>query len=742
MLELAPLRLTTHNESFDTNETSDTAVCTSSANLGGSEEAAPEPVAALPNSPLSPAAATPKPQLGKVVFPTLEFVVKKQHHSMRWLKQVRVLRLRQEGLENALNKDLDPAPLKASAAAAPAPAAAPGGHGEHHRSMSQPPQSQQTQQRSACRAASLKPSQSCGAASGAASGGESEASLLSLTLSSRSLSLFLKREAGASGQQGLSWKGGGPAQPSSGAASKPCKSNSFVTKFLRYDMLERVQLVDNSYFVLHMRDDHDYHYHTPDAVRIVWEIEQRIKARDARRTFYNYLMRRVGQSDASDIANAFQAHNIPSPIDLQSNLQARQRESILELRLREVLLDTHCSEGRAMQVVVERVGSLLSAAAGATGYCRTLHVVTRITDVITDFKTHISTKIQRERRAATTRPPTAGSGSSNGILFEEAPGAFATLRRGASKQSVPDSVGDTLSVNSRQNESFGGEILSPMSDSAFVERQGPIRVGAEQRKKYRHRRGSRACLYSALVGKGLCEGFTDDELSTALDHALQKAVFQDSGVARQLNHLILRDSDLKTKRAALKRNMQLVSRKSPAFFGVPKSLEGCVWEDAVRKLDSMERKTLPCQKMECITDMIRQLVATANVDSGSCAPLALDDVLPLVIYSITRCSLPEPWAEAQMIYAAHDRHAADERAYYLTVFFSALEFLCTLDATSPFSAEACDEAPEEDRLCRLDTTESIDADACPTEAHYDSENESCPQEAEMTAEFSNVPLVT
>eukprot|EP01065_Artemidia_motanka_P043724 TRINITY_DN6109_c0_g1_i1.p1 TRINITY_DN6109_c0_g1~~TRINITY_DN6109_c0_g1_i1.p1 ORF type:complete len:694 (+),score=133.15 TRINITY_DN6109_c0_g1_i1:79-2160(+) len=137
-----------------------------------------------------------------------------------------------------------------------------------------------------------------------------------------------------------------------------------VTRRHQYEMVSNVRLVDQSYLVITYRDDHDFHYITPHAIQIAWEINRRVKHGVTRDRFQRSLRlqrRRLGSVSDRTVRDAFHSSGVPLPPALDSDLdkRRRQREGLLEFELTELLMDKAGEVGRAVNAGRARVDQQL-----------------------------------------------------------------------------------------------------------------------------------------------------------------------------------------------------------------------------------------------------------------------------------------------------------------------------------------------------------------------------------------------
>ena len=585
--------------------------------------------------------------LKRIAYPNLEFVATKWHHKRRWLKQTRVLRILQNGIENALNKPTvhtaHPVPVRYSSdsddtpAVPPSPSPSPSRHIRTFSCYSSP---------------------------------DDPTSPLGCTPEKKTFFDHYGDEHHGSTPSTHVY-----ASPNS---EQPTKLNGFTTKRISYNKVEGLVLVERNYFILKVRDDHDYHYITPDAVRIVWEIQERMKMNEGRRRYYGYAASRVGRAEPCKILHAFRAQKLPSPLDLQENLRSLQRESLLELHFMDVLMDTTCLEGAAMKRVVRELHEIVHsqevlhhlavrASPTSTPRARTLQTLPYLAEVrevlsskkvefLHDFLQHRSEGVVEYARGA-------GGGSTPRST------SFGTESERDSLSRCPSSWDE--------NESFGCEILENTMQAASVEAVPPIRVHSPRRMP-RGRKRSGLCVFTSQALSSAAAESTDEEAAKALDCAIQRMAYRDRTVTDAMYLLLIRDTELKKKRMQLKRNLRRLKGRPPQYFDVSDALADCGWDDAVTELDTLGAKTLPCQKLDCLVMMMRQLFTIAATDSTEKRTYALDDILPLVIYCVSKCSLVDPWAEAEYMTSLTDPSSTDERAYFLVVFISALEFIISM----------------------------------------------------------------
>eukprot|EP01061_Rhynchopus_euleeides_P027150 TRINITY_DN44225_c0_g1_i1.p1 TRINITY_DN44225_c0_g1~~TRINITY_DN44225_c0_g1_i1.p1 ORF type:complete len:758 (+),score=260.50 TRINITY_DN44225_c0_g1_i1:111-2384(+) len=593
------------------------------------------------------------PELKRIAYPNIEFMVTKWHHKHRWLKQTRVLRLQQHYVENALNKPVSPATLPLGCLASAEDAA------DRARTPSCFSNPEVSRMFSNDSLVGRDSEDSPGMVDHY--GGEHRGCC--------GVRCFRSSSAGSSGGGQLA-----PAGPNH--TQSPTRDNGYTTKRIPYSNIEGLVLVEGDYFIMKVRNDHDYHYLTRDAVRIVWEIQERINAYEARCRYYSYAATRVGRSEPSDILKAFRLQKLPSPLDSKENLLSRQRESLLELHFLEVLLDAGSKEGTAMRRSNREIRHILqepevayilkgdarsrrAQASDGDPPVHTLEFLASVRELLSCRKTELLTRFLIERAEGFPVPNTAPNGLSFATTESEA--------SGASRCTSWDDCG-----------SMGYEILNNTIEAASLETTSPIRVLRSPKRTGRGRgkRASVLCNFTSPAVASAASQCTEDELIKALDCALQKVVYQDRTVTDALYLLLIRDTELKKKRMQLKRRLAKIRGKPPQFFGVPSELSGCGWDDAIRELDALGGKLLPCQKLDSLVLMMRQLVTVATTDGHSLS-CSLDDILPLVLYCVSRCALLDPWAEAEFMAALTDPSSTDERAYYLTVFISALEYLRT-----------------------------------------------------------------
>eukprot|EP01063_Lacrimia_lanifica_P013887 TRINITY_DN20476_c0_g1_i1.p1 TRINITY_DN20476_c0_g1~~TRINITY_DN20476_c0_g1_i1.p1 ORF type:complete len:746 (+),score=174.48 TRINITY_DN20476_c0_g1_i1:112-2349(+) len=576
------------------------------------------------------------PTLAHVVFPTLEFEVTKWHDKMRWLRQDRVLRLSDEGIEN------------------------------------------------------------------------------------------VKRKSGV----------------------------AVTTKKFGYDTLKHVRLVERDYIILAFVDDHDYHYLTADAVRIAWEVNERMNVRENSKRYFKFISTRSGKPTVSA---AFRRNKMPMPWDLEDRLVLRQHNSLLELQITEMLLAPSTRVKRWVEklqsaadasLYLGRAGSPRPAASptgavgkraptpvneGETG-CRAVAVIGEaIVDVRRLVMEHYVAPSSTQIATPRDIPATIRDGNDLGITFAFLPPQRAADSNAddASQPSCQDDAGGSpASYTARSGTpvgtpcvatplglaGFGGEILRCTSPEPAEPSQLLLSRGGEpgdarhspssasitnghlsvspspsppgitnasfgmagrslMRKVSRMRdRGA-----SSIEGKVIYVTGGEDELGKCIDRCLQKVLLQPS-VADAAYREIHQDGGLAGKRALFAENHRFVHKKPIGYFGIPAKLHSCGWIDAVHELDAMAGKRLPHEKMSCIMLMVRQVFLIASVDSEeNVEGYSLDNLLPLIIFVLARSSLAEPLVEAEYIMALSDSVSADEQAYYLTVFFSAIEYIAGLD---------------------------------------------------------------
>eukprot|EP00659_Diplonema_papillatum_P007716 gene7716-11850_t len=455
-----------------------------------------------------------------------------------------------------------------------------------------------------------------------------------------------------------------------------------VSKFHTYTDVDAVKLVNQRYFVLCFNNDHDYHYKTESAVRICWEINERLKAIESRERFKMFIARRISSDPRSKeslkahLSEAFRSNKVPIAVDLQHNLLARQQESMLELQITELVMDTKSDEGKHAAQVKSKTEQLLKPSqffgfGKPTGTALLAEVRYWLQELKVQLQAFFS------EACNFTFPDSVVSSPGDGSLMLQ-DGSF-------SRRSGPFIIQPSVPGSYPPLTSSAQLTVSPDLTSSSV--PGGLRSKLAKRKRMMF-------VEEKVFKKPWRDGGagTDDEVARSVDICLQKFLLKD--LHDKLRTVVESDPSVAEKSKEVRRKLALVRHKPPAYFGIPRKLHNCGWADAVRELNKMSQKRLPVEKMECILVMVRQICIVSSVDSQTKAAtdMSLDDILPIFLYCIARCKLEDPFVEAEYISVLSDGTTSDEHAYYLTVFFSALEYIATIDplASDPFDPEPSD----------------------------------------------------
>eukprot|EP00755_Sulcionema_specki_P024388 Sspe_Gene.81105::Locus_51683_Transcript_3_5_Confidence_0.375_Length_2201::g.81105::m.81105 len=416
-----------------------------------------------------------------------------------------------------------------------------------------------------------------------------------------------------------------------------------VTKKHSYKDVENVKLVDQRYLVISFCNDHDFHYKSPDAVRIAWEINKRINALQTRERYRQCLGRMSDQNlTPSKLALAFRTNRVPLPPEHEDCL-AQHHQEVTELLITELLLNLRSDEGKAFQQVSTSIDCMLAKSRHAKGK-----------NMLKDIRS----QLQRLKDMVVNRLILCASPT-----FIEKPEYLDAHSLSSISTHGVTSLYDSFDVGS-----FNRKASTPDSDVPHRVRPRKYRSTVLDRK--------RNLVSWSEGGDG-----TEEELAGSVEAVLQRMLFRPRHA--RLWEEIKADAELREKSQQTAKILQKVRYQPPGFFGVSEAFQAFNFELAVKELNDLQTKHLPCEKQDCLVLLAKQICVACALEHSAegqrSIEMSLDDILPLFLLCVSRSSLPDPVLEAEYMWCLTDNMAADERAYYLTVFSSALEYLMTIE---------------------------------------------------------------
>eukprot|EP01130_Rhizamoeba_saxonica_P016864 TRINITY_DN787_c0_g1_i1.p1 TRINITY_DN787_c0_g1~~TRINITY_DN787_c0_g1_i1.p1 ORF type:complete len:443 (-),score=89.51 TRINITY_DN787_c0_g1_i1:48-1376(-) len=115
------------------------------------------------------------------------------------------------------------------------------------------------------------------------------------------------------------------------------------------------------------------------------------------------------------------------------------------------------------------------------------------------------------------------------------------------------------------------------------------------------------------------------------------------------------------------------------FFNIPSEhVSASNWDIPVMELNQVNNYQFPYQKISCILSCARMIYAMFKFEhKDSNETLGMDDFLPILIYVVARSSITNLESLSQFLFAlCDDELMTGESGYYLTVFYSAVQYLC------------------------------------------------------------------
>ena len=421
-----------------------------------------------------------------------------------------------------------------------------------------------------------------------------------------------------------------------------------TSKSNKYRDITDVKLVNHRYLILSFKKDHSYHYKTECAIRVCWEINERLKVLRAKERFRDFVNSRMQEfpphagisriAVVNNMSRAFRTNKIPLPIDRACTLMCNRQESITEYNVTEILLNKKSPEGKLLITIQSKIDGLLK-----NKQCTGLQLLHEVRRWIQDLKVEVLDLVLGTDQMSTN----------------------------SSFRFTPPS-----------NLSFGGDVVhTSHSDSGTPYNQRlcnrSIRIDTTP-KGYKSKFIE---VEHWRINKSWAEGGcgTEDEISATVENVLQSLILTKH--TQRLFEEIMSDPTLAKKRQTLAEKVKLIRNKPLSFFGVTDTeLEKCNWTIAIKELEKIGEGELPSHKIDALMLMVRKICLIHSIDThAQPTEMSLDDILPLFLFCISRCQLPEILAEAEFMATLSDTTSSNEGAYFITVLFSALEYIIMME---------------------------------------------------------------
>eukprot|EP01062_Namystynia_karyoxenos_P061763 TRINITY_DN542_c0_g4_i1.p1 TRINITY_DN542_c0_g4~~TRINITY_DN542_c0_g4_i1.p1 ORF type:complete len:788 (+),score=249.17 TRINITY_DN542_c0_g4_i1:108-2366(+) len=188
---------------------------------------------------------------------------------------------------------------------------------------------------------------------------------------------------------------------------------------------------------------------------------------------------------------------------------------------------------------------------------------------------------------------------------------------------------------------------------------------------------------------------TAEELLQVLETALQHVILRPR--AERLFAALRDDPELCERSRKLQSVLEQIRDRPPSFFHVAEQFQGAELGPAVAELAQLAAARAPCDKLEALVLAAKQMcIACAMQHAPHAAPtdLTLDDLLPLLMCCIARAEVSDHAFQAEFLWCLSDDSSADEHAFYFTVYKSAIEYLATIDPATGDARHSPRSAPE------------------------------------------------
>mmetsp|Transcript_2583 Transcript_2583/g.9887 ORF Transcript_2583/g.9887 Transcript_2583/m.9887 type:complete len:1019 (-) Transcript_2583:192-3248(-) len=170
------------------------------------------------------------------------------------------------------------------------------------------------------------------------------------------------------------------------------------------------------------------------------------------------------------------------------------------------------------------------------------------------------------------------------------------------------------------------------------------------------------------------------EKNDAIEKSLERALLTDSIRKSLLNSFNVADPSLKQREAAFEEKMRkFFSKASQDYFHIPSDIQSPTeWRSCAHDLYKLNYAQYPFEMVQIILDTSRKVYALFKEEhpDNASAVLAADDVLPLMIFIITRADVKQPLQMMEYITSLMDPIImSQEEGYYCTLYNSALSVL-------------------------------------------------------------------
>jgi hypothetical protein len=209
---------------------------------------------------------------------------------------------------------------------------------------------------------------------------------------------------------------------------------------------------------------------------------------------------------------------------------------------------------------------------------------------------------------------------------------------------------------------------------------------------------------SMIKRKGLPECESDGDAQVCAEEALQTVIAEP--LYRKFWSVLLLEDSLRKKQRQFESNRRILATRPIEYFGVRKGLENFNFSLAFDHLESLSKTRNPCELMNVIMVVGKSIILALQASSkafttegsptrfAACS-LSADDMLPMFVLLLARFRIDANYIPffylRAWIEAIGDPNECTERAYYFTMYSSAVEYILVGDGDNDDGGESIGE---------------------------------------------------